>query len=82
MLIACSAMPLIAATRSNVTIGTPVILVDALDPDPAATPAYTAGGYRVEEFDSYLSPAPVASETNGNATITATSSHAMLRSWR
>jgi hypothetical protein len=69
--IACFAMPLAAATRSHVTIGTPVILVDALDPDPAAPPAYIEGGHRVEDFHHYLSPAPVPPETTGNAAITA-----------
>jgi hypothetical protein len=69
--IACTALPLAAATRSNVTIGAPVILVDALDPDPAAPPAYFEGGHWVEEFQHHLSPAPVGPETAGNATITA-----------
>lgn len=69
--IACTAMPLAAATRSHVTIGTPVILVDSLDPGAAATPGYTTGGHRVDDFDAYLSPAPVPPETSGNASITA-----------
>jgi hypothetical protein len=71
MLIASTAMPLFAATRAQVTIGTPVILVDALDPDPAAAPAWITGGTRVEEFNHYLSPAPVGPDTGGNATINA-----------
>ena len=70
MLIAGAAMPLCAATRAQVTIGTPVILVDALDPDPAAAPAWFAGGNRVEDFNHYLSPAPVGPEAAGKALIT------------
>ena len=70
MLIACTAMPLCAATRAQVTIGAPVILVDALDPDPAAPPAFTVGGTRVEDFNHYLSPAPVGPEATGKAFIT------------
>ena len=70
MLIAGAAMPLCAATRAQVTIGTPVILVDALDPDPAAPPAFTVGGTRVEDFNHYLSPAPVSPEAVGQAFIT------------
>jgi hypothetical protein len=70
MLIAGAAMPLFAATRAQVTIGTPVILVDALDPDPAAAPAFTVGGTRVEDFNYYLSPAPVSPEAVGQAFIT------------
>jgi hypothetical protein len=70
MLIACTAMPLSAATRAQVTIGTPVILVDGLDPDPAAPPArFDPGGPRIEEFHHYLSPAPVGPELTGNAVI-------------
>jgi hypothetical protein len=69
MLIACTAMPLCAATRAQVTIGTPVILVDALDPDPAAPPAWIEGGSRLEEFNHYLSPAPIGTEVLGNARI-------------
>ena len=70
MLIASTAMPLSAATRAQVTIGTPVVLVDALDPDPAAAPAWYAGGTRVEDFNHYLSPAPLGPEVAGQASIT------------
>jgi len=69
--IACTTVPLSAATRSNVTIGAPVILVDSLDPNAATSPSFVQGGHRVDDFDAYLSPAPVPPETAGNAAITA-----------
>jgi len=71
MLIASASVPLCAATRAQVTIGAPVILVDSLDPDPGASATWTEGGERLEEFDVHLRPAPAAPDVGGNAEITA-----------